>query len=272
MGYDTGFLPTDVPLPTGSGGLRQLDYEHFTVLLNPERRLAAATAVNIDGAQLLDLGRGDDWHLDDRVPEAQQAGPALYARNDLDRGHLVRRRDPVWGSPEVAARANLDTFVYTNAAPQAAGFNQSKELWVGLEDHVLEYARAWEQRISVFTGPVFAAGDPLYRGVRIPRLFWKVAAWATEGGTALASAGYLLDQTPQLDDVDLGTARALAAGDPPPLGPFRTYQVPVAEIARETSLAMPALAAADVMAAAPGARRSAQWIELRSTADLRFSR
>ena len=272
MGYDTGFLPIDVPLPTGQASLRELAYEHFTVLLDPERRLAAATAVNIDGAALLDLGRGDDWHLEPRVPASEQAGPELYARNDLDRGHLVRRRDPVWGSPAVAARANLDTFVYTNAAPQAAGFNQSKELWVGLEDHVLEYARAWEQRISVFTGPVFAAGDPLYRGVRIPRMFWKVAAWATAGGTELAAAGFLLDQTPQLDDVDLGTARALAAGDPPPLGPFRSYQVPVADIVRETSLGMPGLARADVMAAAPGARRSAQWIELRTPEDLRFSR
>jgi len=272
MGYDTGFLPIDVPLPTGQASLRELAYEHFTVLLDPERRLAAATAVNIDGAALLDLGRGDDWHLEPRVPASEQAGPEVYARNDLDRGHLVRRRDPVWGEPSVAARANLDTFVYTNAAPQAAGFNQSKELWVGLEDHVLEYARAWEQRISVFTGPVFAAGDPLYRGVRIPRMFWKVAAWATAGGTELAAAGFLLDQTPQLDDVDLGTAMALAAGDPPPLGPFRSYQVPVADIVRETSLGMPGLARADVMAAAPGARRSAQWIELRTPEDLRFSR
>jgi len=272
MGYDAGFLPIDVALPESDGVVRELDYEHFTVLLNPERRLAAATAVNIDGAVLLDLGRGDDWHLDPRVAETEQAGEALYTRNDLDRGHLVRRRDPVWGAPEVAARANLDTFVYTNAAPQAAGFNQSKELWVGLEDHVLEYARAWRQRISVFTGPVFAAADPLYRGVRIPRLFWKVAAWATDGGSQLAAAGYVLDQTPQLDDVDLGTARALAAGDPPPLGPFRTFQVPVIEIERMTGLGMPALAGADVLAPVPGARPSGEWVELRSVADIRLQR
>lgn len=270
MGYDAEFLPIRVPLPSGPA-LRELSYEHFTVLLNPERRLAAATAVNVDGSALLDLGRGDDWHLDPRVPASEQAGPGLYARNDLDRGHLVRRRDPVWGAPEVAARANLDTFVYTNAAPQAAGFNQSKQLWVGLEDHVLEYARAWRQRIGVFTGPVFAAADPLYRGVRIPRLFWKVAAWATGDG-ALASAGYVLDQTPQLDDVDLGTARALAAGDPPPLGPFRTFQVPVVEIERMTGLGMPALAGADVLAPVPGARPSGEWVELRSVADIRLQR
>ncbi|MBG6060147.1 DNA/RNA endonuclease G (NUC1) [Cryobacterium sp. MP_M5] len=35
--------------------------------------------------------------------------------------------------------ANIDTFAYTNAAPQAGKCNQSKELWLGLKDHVLTY-------------------------------------------------------------------------------------------------------------------------------------
>ena len=103
----------------------------------------------------------DDWHLDERVPADEQAGPELYARNDLDRGHLVRRRDPVWGADAEARQANYDTFSYANAAPQAADFNQSKELWNGLEDHVLAYAETNELRLSVFTGPVFADDDAL---------------------------------------------------------------------------------------------------------------
>ncbi len=62
------------------------------------RELAAVTGVNIDGAALQDLPRTGEWHLDDRVPASDQTGPAVYAANDLDRGHLVRRRDPGWGS------------------------------------------------------------------------------------------------------------------------------------------------------------------------------
>jgi endonuclease G len=246
-GYDPDFLsrqgtPAAVPLPRAAQPVRSLDYTHFTVLLDPERRLAAATAVNIDGASLVDLARGDDWHLDPRVPAAEQAGAELYARNDLDRGHLVRRRDPVWGAD--AGRANADTFVYTNAAPQAAAFNQSKELWSGLEDFVLENAETFDRRLSVFTGPVFGADDPVYRGVGIPRLFWKIAAWCNASG--LAASGYVLDQRPQLDDIDLATAAALAVGEPPPLGPFRTFQVPVSDIAELTGLAVDELVAADV--------------------------
>ena len=241
-GYSSGFLARPLELPVPAQATRRLDYTHFTVLLDPRRRLAAATAVNIDGERLVDVSRGDDWHLDDRVPADEQAGAELYARNDLDRGHLVRRRDPVWG--DEAVRANADTFVYTNAAPQAAAFNQSKELWSGLEDYVLENAEAFDRRLSVFTGPVFADDDPLYRGVQIPRLFWKIAAWSNADG--LAASGYVLDQRPQLDDIDLATATALSVGDPPPLGPFRTFQVPIGDIAELTALGIDPLVAADV--------------------------
>jgi endonuclease G len=249
-GYDPAFLsagvvPATIPLPGTRQPTIRLDYTHFTVLLDPERRLAAATAVNIDGARLVDVARGDDWHLDPRAEPGEQAGPELYARNDLDRGHLVRRRDPVWGAD--AERANRDTFVYTNAAPQAAEFNQGKELWSGLEDYVLANAETFDRRLSVFTGPIFAPDDPLYRGVRIPRLFFKVAAWANDLG--IQAAGYILDQRPQLEDIDLATATALAVGDPPPLGPFRTFQVPVGDIAQLTGLSMVELVDADVHSA-----------------------
>ncbi|MFB2554539.1 DNA/RNA non-specific endonuclease [Herbiconiux liangxiaofengii] len=301
-GYDAGFLGVGaddggagadgrpdgsgggggVPLPgpredAAAGRIRRLDYVHFTVLLDAERRLAAATGVNIDGGSLLDLGRGDDWHLDERVDAAEQAAPELYAQNDLDRGHLVRRRDPVWGDAELASQANFDTFSYPNAAPQAAEFNQSLELWNGLEDLVLAYASVNRLRLSVFTGPVFGDDDVQYRGVRIPKLFWKVAAWASGG--RLRASGYLLDQSPQLGGIDLdervagGLARADEAPDaPPPLGAFRTFQVPVADLAELTGLDFGPLVRADVLApvAASVALHRDVWIELTDAGQLRF--
>ncbi len=101
----------------------------------------------------------------------------------------MRRRDPGWGTAAEARAATEATFVYTNAAPQASVFNQSKDLWVGLEDHVLQYADATDQRVSVFTGPVLDADDPPYRGIRIPRRFWKVAAWVSTSSGRRADAG-----------------------------------------------------------------------------------
>ncbi|WP_421743250.1 DNA/RNA non-specific endonuclease [Cellulomonas sp.] len=260
-GYDPTFLGPRVPLPVPAQTVRTLPSTHFTVLLDPERRLAAATAVNIDGAQLVDLERGDDWHLDPRVPADEQAGPELYARNDLDRGHLVRRRDPVWGDLVVARRANLDTFAYPNAAPQASAFNQGELLWVGLEDHVLEYARTNDSRLSVFTGPVLADDDPVYRGVGIPRLFWKVAAWA---GPDLRATAFVLDQTPFV------TSLQAAADEVPPLGPFRTFQVPVADVEDLTGLDLGPLTGADVLAPVGARGERERWVPLAALEEIRL--
>ncbi|WP_082589636.1 DNA/RNA non-specific endonuclease [Agromyces sp. Soil535] len=257
MGFDALFLGVAAPMPRvdeagPSSGLRgtaaasvDLDYVHFTVALDTARRFARVTGVNVDGAELVEIERGDRWQLDERIPADWQAGPLVYADNDLDRGHLVRRRDPVWGVPEVAARANGDTFRYPNAAPQASGFNQSKELWLGLEDHVLEHARVHRQRLSVYTAPVLGAGDPPYRGIRVPLRFWKIAAWNT-GASELAAIGFVVDQAPLVDTTGV---REPVPGEAPPLGPFRTFQVPIADIAALTGLAMPELVAADRMPA-----------------------
>lgn len=265
-GYDAGFLGVEVgmPRPVGDRALVALPYLRFTVILDTRRRLAAVTGVNIDGSTLQDLPRTGDWDLDPRVPADQQAGPAVYADNDLDRGHLVRRRDPGWGSVAEARAATEATFVYTNAAPQASVFNQSKDLWVGLEDHVLQYADATDQRVSVFTGPVLETDDPLYRGIRIPRRFWKVAAWAvTSPGRepALSAAGFILDQSGLIPRSDAGLAV-------PPLGSFRTFQAPIADIAGLAAIDFGPLVAADVMP--PGQGLADRWTELRRPSDIRL--
>ena len=272
-GYDVHFLTVPVPLPVPAAAgavdlLVRLDYTHFTVLLRPDRRLAAATAVNIDGAALRDVDRaGSDWRLDDRVPVAQQTGEDVYARNDFDRGHLVRRRDPVWGEPQRAAEANDDTFYYTNAAPQVAVFNQSKDLWLGLEDYVLGHAESTDSLLSVLTGPVLADDDPVYRGLPVPRRFWKVAAWATGG--RLAATGYLLDQSALVDELlarERSGGGAAAAAD---LGAYRTFQVPLTQISTATGLDLGPLVAADRLGGATTATAQAVApIELTSWDDV----
>ncbi|WP_353826877.1 DNA/RNA non-specific endonuclease [Agromyces sp. SYSU T0242] len=250
MGFDARFLGLDAPMPEVPPDERTatvaLDYLHFTIVLDTCRRFARMTGVNVDGGRVVEVPRADDWRFDARIPEDWQAGPDVYARNDLDRGHLVRRRDPVWGPPEVARRANDDTFRFTNAAPQQAEFNQSLELWNGLEDHVLAFATVHAQRLSVFTAPVLDDDDPPYRGILVPLRFVKVVAWRS--GDVLATAGFLLDQSP-LVRLDARERERVAAGaaEVPDLGPFRTFQVPVSEIAAATGLSMPELAAADRM-------------------------
>lgn len=271
-GYQPDFLGTEpVPVPSDPR-LTVLDYTHFSIHQDTERRMPAITAVNIDGASLVtDIERGNNWRLDPRLPAEHQAGEELYARNDIDRGHLVRRRDPVWGERQIATQANADTFHYTVCAPQAGYFNQSKELWLGLEDHVLEHAATFDQRLSVFTGCVFTAEDPSYRGFLVPRQFFKIAAW--NRGGELAASAYVLDQGEGLDMIlRRGLRPGQEAGEDGP-GPFKTFQIPVADVASLTGLPVDQLAAADVLGATlaqrpafPDGRR--RWIELGGPQDL----
>ncbi|MFG2639849.1 DNA/RNA non-specific endonuclease [Streptomyces sp. NPDC048370] len=267
-GYAEDFLGPIVPLPLPVRAATEtviLPYTHFTVVFRPDRRLAASTAVCIEGAQLVeDVPRDDVWEFDPRLPDEQQTGNDVYRNNSLDRGHLVRRLDPVWGTASVAGRANTDTFHYTNAAPQSDVFNQGKQLWQGLENHLLDHAAEFDRRLTVLTGPVLHESDPPYRGIQVPLRFWKVAAFMQDG--ALASTAYILDQSP---DLSRDAERALAGakpGAPPPLGPFRTFQVPVSDVAELTELEFGPLPDVDLMP--PFRAPEDRWRRLESFDDI----
>ncbi|HYE70927.1 MAG TPA: DNA/RNA non-specific endonuclease [Aquabacterium sp.] len=169
-----------------------LKYHHFSVVMHAERRLAIYTAVNIDGKKGKRPAReSDKWFFDPRMDRKYQVGEDLYKANPLDRGHLVRRLDPAWGTTKVAKIANDDTFHFTNCSPQHANLNQ--KIWVDLEDYLLDHAQEDDVRLTVFTGPVFKDEDPTYRGVQLPRRFWKVAVMRDTQGHLLA-AGFVQSQ------------------------------------------------------------------------------
>jgi endonuclease G len=216
---DTAAIAADV-LPVAGSAEARLDYEHFSIVMSKSRRLALFTGVNIDGSASVSVSRGGDpWAFDGRIPEGAQAGDELYANNDFDRGHLVRREDPNWGP--TAGVANRDTFHFTNCAPQLSAFNQ--RTWLSLEDYILTNTRRVGERASVFTGPVFRQNDPVYRDVAIPLAYWKVVAFIHDDGRPSASA-YLIDH-----DVDLTAQKLL-------FGVFKTYQRSVLSIEGLTDL------------------------------------
>lgn len=272
-GYDERFLGPAVPLPKptkGEGLLKagdgkdpwRLDYTHFSVRMHEQRRLPAVTAVNIDGTARLKLSRkGQTWFFDSRIAREQQVGAEFYGPTGFDRGHMVRREDPVWGPPDDAARANEDTFHYTNAAPQHPGLNQKE--WLELEDYVLDNADARDLKVSVFTGPVFSAADPVVLGVQVPMRFWKVAVLVEADTQQLACAAYLLSQEAMV-------AEAFHYGR------FKTYQVPLVRIEQLTGVHFgKALRDADRYADRIGPERVPRWmpgIEIRRPEDVRFPR
>ncbi|MET4540891.1 DNA/RNA endonuclease G (NUC1) [Arthrobacter bambusae] len=68
-GFDEQFLGQDVPMPALNGVQTVfLPYTHFSILMRPDKRLAAVTALGIDGEKLMDLDRsGFDWRLGPRM-------------------------------------------------------------------------------------------------------------------------------------------------------------------------------------------------------------
>jgi endonuclease G len=228
IGYDPDFLGVPLPLPESTVGETlspELKYHHFSIRMDLARRLAKFTAVNIRGPiDRIPRGR-DRWIFDPRLPADQQTGEAVYRDNPLDRGHLVRRLDPAWG-PQADAAVE-DTFHFTNCTPQHHDFNAGGELWLGLEDYILDHTDNERLQVSVLTGPVLADDDPAYRGVELPRQYWKVVAMVTADG-ALSATAYLLSQTALLADV--ATTEAFS------FGAYRTFQVPVQRVADLTGL------------------------------------
>ncbi len=210
-GYDEDFLDIKLPLPKldpsvadlaapllSDPSKSELEYTHFSVVMNKERRAPFFTAANVDGSQYNPVPRDGKWDFDPRISSAHQLGGEAYSSNAFDRGHMVRRRDPMWG-PD-AHKASNDTFYYTNAALQHGSLNQKK--WLDLENHVLSQATEFDRKITVFTGPVLQDSDPSFNNngamstpTKIPMKFWKVMVW-NEPGQGLKSESFVMSQEP----------------------------------------------------------------------------
>ncbi|MCC6590534.1 MAG: DNA/RNA non-specific endonuclease [Bryobacterales bacterium] len=220
-GYDENFLGVKVPLPTSKLKFKLLTYTNFTVGHQPDRKMALFTAVNLSGKKLTDQTRaGDPWRIDPRLPKDQQIGGNFYTKTPFDRGHMVRRLDPVWGPKSTLAE--LDTFHYPNSTPQHKDLN--RKTWSDLEDYIYMNAEKEHLDVSVFTGPVLRPDDPPYHGVQLPEEFWKIAVIKNRDTGKLWATGYIRSQ------------QELIAGLEFVFGEFRTYQVPISMIEKKTGL------------------------------------
>ena len=233
-GYNTNFLEKKVPLPTIHDNLRddvvklknsnneELKYTNFSAVMSKSRGLAFYSAVNIDGSKLKQLERNNDvWYYDPRIEREFQYGPELYSNNDLDRGHLVRRLDPVWGAN--FKDANEDTFHFSNCSPQHKNLNQ--KTWLDLEDYILRNADVHDLKVNVFTGPVFNQNDLIYRGkYLIPSEFWKVVTIVKNDDNSISSTAYLQTQKQLIENLKFV------------FGEYKTYQVRITKIESLTGL------------------------------------
>jgi endonuclease G len=237
-GYAIDFLSQPVKMPLLSlaneenafklNGSPVINYTHFSLAVNQERRLAFWVAWNIDGGKLRKISRnGLRFVFDPRIPVHLQAGDELYAGNRLDRGHIARRADLLWGTMQEAKKANKDSFFFTNIAPQMDNFNQSTAggIWGKLEDALFEEVDVEDLRVSIFGGPVFRTDDREYRGLLIPREFFKVLVFVDNG--RLKTKAFLLTQN--LDVLEVLD-----------LNEFKVFEVTLAELEERCGIIFPA--------------------------------
>ncbi|MFF2276179.1 DNA/RNA non-specific endonuclease [Agromyces sp. NPDC058126] len=243
----------------------ELRYLHFGVKYHLARKQPFTTAVNIDGEHFVQLKRsGDKWFQDLRIPLESQLGKDDYRDRNLDRGHMVRRQDPNWDPAarnsgevtELVRLANEDTFHYTNSALQHSRLNQGAQLWLGLEDYILNSAQTEGLKACVFTGPVLRPGDPAHddSGVQLPVEFWKLvvmAAAQNDGQPKLHATAYVLSQGDLLRDL-LEGRELVEAVEGFAFGAYRTFQVSVADLADALDVDLDHYLAADPLGTGPG--------------------
>ena len=252
-GFNRNFLGAAVELPNllntspyslaprKDGAGHELKYDHYSVLMCKERRLAFVSAGNFDpDAQEKPKRDKEPWSIDPRIKDEFQANNDFYKSNDLDRGHLFRRTDGSWGDTRQAAlRADHDTYFWTNIAPQHKIYNRSSlekewNLWGQLENHVT--SQAGNSRLTIMNGPVFHPDDPVHRGLLIPRSFWKIVVGFYDG--ALHTFVFKIGQDSLLSDLPEERFEA---------GEFGVYQIKLRDLEAETHLDFGMLKASDVM-------------------------
>jgi endonuclease G len=136
-------------------------------------------ADNIESAQ--ELSRENAFHAEPRLPPAQRAELADYARSGFDRGHMAPNGDmPDRGSQR-------DSFSLANIVPQDGENN--RHVWAAIEGAVRKMAKK-EGDLYVITGPAFLGTNLRQVGkVLVPSHLYKVvysprqkagAAWFIE--------------------------------------------------------------------------------------------
>lgn len=263
LGFATSFLGVAVALPVPANaavatdlvkvnGRVVIDYMHFSLAMSRRRKFARWVAWNIDGDSIRRLSRnGIPFRKDPDVPANVQIGNELYVNNDLDRGHIARRQDLLWGPIEHARRANVDSFYYTNMTPQHEAFNQSGAggLWGELENAIFADLEVHELKLSILGGPIFRDDDRVYRNERIPKDFWKIIYFQETANGPLRAKGYVLTQRDLLNQLEVFE-----------LPEFRVYEVPITSIGEQVGLTLP-IGSAPELVHRPHRRRTVEGIE-----------
>jgi endonuclease G len=210
-----------------------INYMHFSLTMSKSRKIALWVGWNVDGGRFQPIrGNTSYFRKDGNISFDYQIGNELYAGNDLDRGHLARRADLVWGGYEEAKQANKDSYYYTNIAPQHYKFNRSSAggIWGEIENAIyLDLAKPGS-KYSVFAGPVFSDSDKEINNIQIPNAFWKIVYYQDKATQRIVSRAYIVTQVDLIDDI---TSQIESLED------YQVYQISINRVQQLTGFDFP---------------------------------
>jgi endonuclease G, mitochondrial len=247
-GFSENFIGLRAPLPTFRPELADkvlrndrwtnlswTPYVHYSVATNAEIGQPICSAMNFDQSKVKSVNRKEQnvqWQVDSRIGAEFQLNNDYFRKNQWDRGHLTDRGSNAWGDTfDDAAAAAASTFSFANCALQHENHNQDE--WRQLEEWVRGLTDDSNNRIAIYTGPIYGDPDAARRFVtppgrkpaEVPAAFFKVIVYSDKNKKLAVRAFIIVQDTESLKDKN---------------GKFnlnrRKYQVTVRDIEERTGL------------------------------------
>lgn len=146
-------------LPAKVGNNQILSYTQFTLSYNEDHEQADWVAYQLTKDEIQHNMDRCNCFEDDNAVTSQSAGDSDYISTGFDRGHLSPSADN-----KMSAKANRESFLFSNMSPQLPSFNQG--IWADLEDWVRNKVMEYDT-VYVVTGPVFI--NNLFTGPKSPQ-------------------------------------------------------------------------------------------------------
>ncbi len=197
-GFDRDFLGKKFHIgwPKIKGSSRPFHYLHFTVYLDPARRMAVMAAYNVKMRKRGEKGRPIKIREDQTLPEGFQPRRTRIEHYQL--GHLACKESMAWGTDIMPRIAGSQAFYLPNIVPQHVLLNFGSYLSV----------EKWEQwvsdrfgNVSVLCGPIFDPSDKIVAAeeedengvvveyeLTVPGAYWKIVAAVDDRGRLSAHA------------------------------------------------------------------------------------
>ena len=166
-------------LPLGEHSSIKIDHlachDGFALAYDNENKVPVWVAYSItaDSVHGLNVKRKNNFRVDPNLSKNNQSKAADYKHSGYDRGHMAPS-----ATIDYSRVANDDTFLYSNMAPQLAGFNRNmfgnKGVWGRLEHDIRKWVKK-RHSLYVVSGTYFSGQESFVGNhVGIPSAFYKI--------------------------------------------------------------------------------------------------